>query len=202
MSKEVVNAQGLVCPKPLIMTKKALGKIAEGEAFTLLIDNATSKQNVERFLTDNGARCESVEKDGVFTLTVTKGARELSSPDAAAYCTAPPPRPHVIAFKRDKMGFGSEELGEILAKACINTILEVEPLPSTIVFYNSGIHLALQGSPVVETLKNLESRGVKILVCGTCVDYYGKKDQVAVGIVSNMYDILETLTAAGHVVTP
>lgn len=202
MSQVMIDARGLLCPKPLIMTKKALGKIAENEAFTVLIDNETSKQNVERFLRDNGARCESAEDGGVFTLTVTKGGKELSSPDAAAYCTSAPPQPHVVVFKADKMGFGSDELGEILVKGCINTLPEAEPLPSAIIFYNSGIFLALEDSPVIETLKALESRGVNILVCGTCADYYRKKQDVGVGTVSNMYDILQTLTTAGHVIVP
>ena len=100
------------------------------------------------------------------------------------------------------MGVGDDDLGSILAKALINTIKEVEPLPESILFYNGGVFLALKDSPVVQPLQELSDRGVKILVCGTCLDFYGKKAEVGVGIVSNMYDILQALTDAGHVVMP
>jgi selenium metabolism protein YedF len=100
------------------------------------------------------------------------------------------------------MGKGPEELGEILIKAFINSIKEVSPLPGAIVLYNSGIFLAIEGSPVIEALTEMETLGVKVLVCGTCLNYFGKKDQLRTGTISNMYSILETLSSAGHVVVP
>jgi selenium metabolism protein YedF len=100
------------------------------------------------------------------------------------------------------MGMGDQELGILLAKAFVNTIKDVEPLPETIVFYNTGIFLALKNSPVVEPLRHLESLGVRILVCGTCLDFYEKKEAVGAGTISNMYDILQALSSAGHVITP
>jgi selenium metabolism protein YedF len=184
------------------MAKKALKEIGVGDTFEILIDNETSRQNVERFLRDNGAETSCAEKDGVFALTARKVRDDMPSPDEAAYCTPPAPRPHAIAISRDRMGHGDDELGGILIKAFVNTIKEVSPLPSAIVFYNSGIFLTVEGSPLVEPLTDLESRGVKILVCGTCADYYKKKADVRVGTVSNMYDIVQTLTSAGHVVAP
>jgi selenium metabolism protein YedF len=87
-------------------------------------------------------------------------------------------------------------------KAFINTIKDVLPLPSALVFYNNGIHLTVEGSPVVEPLKELEARGISVLVCGTCLDYFNKKSLVRVGTVSNMFTILETLSKAHHVIEP
>jgi selenium metabolism protein YedF len=201
MADTTVDAKGLVCPKPLIMTKKALMALSPGESMTVLIDNATSRDNVVRFLKDNSAEVSTAEEAGVFVLNVTKRAAALSSPDAQGYCGSPR-QPHVVCLRSDRMGTGDEELGEILMKACVNTIGEVTPLPSTVVLYNRGILLAIADSPVVEALKALENRGVKVLVCGTCTNYYGKTEEVAVGTISNMYEILESLSAAGHVVSP
>jgi selenium metabolism protein YedF len=100
------------------------------------------------------------------------------------------------------MGSGSDELGSILMKAFVNTIKEVKPLPSKIIFYNSGILLAIEGSPLVPSLRELEAAGVEVLVCGTCANYHNKKDLVRTGTISNMYTILEALTSADRIIKP
>lgn len=196
---KTVDAKGQACPKPLIMTKKALSEISPGEQLSIIIDNVTSCENVIRFLTDNGMKPESTQQGDVFTITVQKKDQTLVQPDAASYCTAPP-KSHIIVFSKNKMGQGSDELGEILVQALINIIDEVTPLPSHLVFYNGGIFLTCADSPLVETLKNLEKKGVTILVCGTCANHFGKMEEIAVGTVSNMYTILETMTEAGHII--
>lgn len=202
MNEHIVDARGELCPKPLILTKCALKECEEGQPVKILIDNETSKTNVMRFLTDNGYSPECIETDGVFTLSLFGASTELSHPDAARYCSTGVQAPHVIAVKSNRMGEGEKELGELLIKAFISTITEVSPLPGTIVFYNSGIFLACNDSPVIDALKQLETQGVTILVCGTCADYYNKKAEISIGTISNMYTILETLTAAGNVIEP
>lgn len=202
MSSPIVDAKGKLCPQPLIMTKKALVDLEPGQTITVLIDNDISRKNVERFLADNNTPVETTEADGVFTLTVTKASEALSAPDAASYCTISPIKPHVVCIKSKRMGEGDDTLGELLMKAFINTIDEVDPLPDTLVFYNSGIFLALKDSPVLDALNELSEKGVKILVCGTCADYFKKKDDVAAGIISNMYTISEALVEASKVVSP
>lgn len=92
-------------------------------------------------------------------------------------------------------------LGEILVRGFFHTLGEVEPLPDTIIFFNSGVKLVVEGSSVLEDLRDLHERGVEILVCGTCLGYYGLKDKVVVGEVSNMYAIAETMLRAGKVVS-
>jgi selenium metabolism protein YedF len=93
-------------------------------------------------------------------------------------------------------------LGTILIKAFINTLPETTATPKTIIFLNSGIFLALKDSPVLDSLIKLEQSGVEILTCGTCLDYYKKKEELGVGNISNMYDILERLSQAGNVIYP
>lgn len=109
---------------------------------------------------------------------------------------------HIISIPNDKMGSGSDELGAILIKGFINTIGKTAPLPEKIIFYNAGAKLVTTESPVLESLIELETRGVTILVCGTCADFFNIKDQVAVGTISNMPTILESLTSACKVITP
>lgn len=200
---KTVDCRGMVCPKPLIITKKALNGLALGEQMSVLIDNETSKQNVERFCRDNGVEVAAAREGDVITLTMTKPHREVIAADEQAYCEPDSPRkPHVIVFRGDTMGNGPAELGAILMKAFVNTIKEIKPLPSHLVFYNTGVHLVVEGSPLIGPFAELEKMGVKILGCGTCLDYFNLKSKLAVGSVSNMYTILETLTNAGHVITP
>jgi selenium metabolism protein YedF len=200
---KTVDARGMACPMPLILTKKALNGLGAGDTLLVLVDNETSKQNVERFCSDNGVDVAAARDGAVFTLTLVKRRGEKISADEKAYCAPDKQRkPHVIAFRGDTMGSGPEELGAILMKAFVNTIKETEPLPSHLVFYNTGVRLVVQGSPLVEPLAELEKKGITILACGTCLDYFGLKAKLAVGMVSNMYSILETLSNAGSVVTP
>ncbi len=204
MEEILVDARGELCPKPLIMTKKSLKECAPGQPMRVLIDNETSRNNVMRFLSDNGINAESKENDGVYTLLLHGAAGELQQPDAASYCTvsAPAPAPHVIVVKSNRMGAGDDELGTILLKAFINTIKEVEPLPGSIVFYNSGVLMTTDDSPVVEALRELEKQGVTLLICGTCAEFFGIKTNLSIGTISNMYSILETITAAGKIIEP
>jgi len=201
MSETTVDARGQMCPKPLIMTKKALAELAVGREMSVLIDNEASRRNVCRFLEDNGAEATWTEAAGVFTIRVKKTSGRTPQTKAEDYC-ASPARSYAIAVNNDKMGFGPDELGRMLIKAFINTIGEAPSLPGVIAFYNNGVYLAVEGSPVIDSLMELQSRGVKILVCGTCLDYFDEIGQLKVGTVSNMYDIIEALTAAGHVVVP
>ena len=202
MEEYLVDARGELCPKPLIMTKKALKECRDGQPMRILIDNETSKNNVVRFLTDNGFKTEIHENGNVYSLLLHGATGELSQPDAQSYCTTASSVPHTIVIKSDRMGTGDDELGQILLKACINTIGEVEPLPGSIVFYNSGVFMATDDSPVVDALRELEKKGVTVLVCGTCADYFKLKERISIGTISNMYTILETITAAGKIIEP
>ncbi len=205
MDKNIIDARGQLCPKPLILTKKAYNNKDIEDNYTILIDNETSKENVERFLKDNEIKFRTEKKDKYFQLYVTKQDNIIGT-EPENYCPTSERKnitgKHVICFKNDKMGFGEEELGKILIKGFINTIKEVEPLPEKVIFYNKGVQLILEESGLLDSLKELENSGVKILVCGTCADYFGIKDKIKVGIISNMYDITESLTKASHVIVP
>ncbi|MCP4514504.1 MAG: sulfurtransferase-like selenium metabolism protein YedF, partial [Delftia sp.] len=107
----------------------------------------------------------------------------------------------VVTVPSEFMGRGDEELGHVLIRTFFHTLGEVEPLPNTVIFYNSGVKLAAQGSPVVQDLLALAERGVEILACGTWLGYYELKDKLAVGEISNMYTIAETMLGAGKVVS-
>lgn len=110
--------------------------------------------------------------------------------------------PFVIVISEDKMGRGNDELGTVLIKTFLHTVAGQAKKPDVMIFYNTGVKLTVQGSDVLEDLKQLESDGVQILACGTCLNYFGIKDKLAAGIVSNMYDIVETMSSARRLLTP
>ncbi len=202
MADHTIDACGLRCPQPLMLAKKALEEMRGGESLRVLIDNETSRDNLIRFLRDHGMTPELSADEGVYTLDVEKAAAGPHLGDAAAYCSPDrPPSGPVVVINHHGMGSGSEELGKILLQACVNTLKEVSPLPAAILCYNAGVLAAIEGAPTVPALAELEKQGVTLLVCGTCVDYYDLKGKIAVGTISNMYDILGQLSTAARIIT-
>lgn len=202
MNEITVDARGQSCPKPLIMTRQALKDNIVGTAIAVLLDNETSCQNVERFLRDNGMTPQVSRGGGEFTVRFGKTAPELAAPDVASCCVPADSGSYVVSLAADYVGRGSEELGRMLVKGLIDTLKDVSPPPTHLILYSSGILLAVDGSPLVEPLRELERRGIKLLICGACADFYEKKAAIHVGTISNMLTILETLTRAGKIIAP
>jgi selenium metabolism protein YedF len=202
----IVDTKGLLCPAPLIAAKKALKETAAGESFKLLTDNQTSFDNLSRFLKDNKAEFKVSESAGVWTLTVTKINGDRVETEVEDYCT--PAISHfekgnyVVAITSDKMGEGDVDLGQLLIINFIKALKDLDKLPQHIVFYNKGIILAMNGSPVVEHIIDLEKMGVEIHLCATCVNRYKLEKNIAAGTLSNMYSIAEILASAGHIIRP
>jgi selenium metabolism protein YedF len=201
---KTIDAKGKLCPQPLIMTKKALMGMEEEETLQILIDNEASKFNVVKYLSDNNMEVE-VHKDGnLFELLVVKkgGTIEKSVPED--YCEIPTHKTgdYVVCVKKGQLGDGDADLGAILIKGFFATLSDVSQLPKSIIFVNEGIFLALKGSPVADSIKQLEAKGVEVLICGTCLDFHKKMNDIATGRISNMYDILERMTAAGKILYP
>lgn len=201
---KIIDARGKNCPLPLVMTKKALLESREDETILIIIDNDISLKNVSRFLKDQDMQIQVEKKEDAYHLMVTKTGTIPENIDAEAYCypEGTENKNYVMVFKQDKVGHGAGELGDILIKGFVNTLPEITHKPGFLVFLNTGIHLTTKDSDVLEALQLLEKKGVKILVCGTCLDYFNKKDDIAVGEISNMYDILECITQAAKVIHP
>lgn len=188
-----VNAVGEVCPKPVIMTKKALKEIESG-VVEVSVDNQTSKENVEKMAKEMGHTFETKEEGNVFVITITKvGEKQENSSEEENI---------VISIGSDKMGEGEDELGKILIKGFIYALTEAETLPKTVLLYNKGVLLASTFEDTVKDLKVLEERGVEILSCGTCANFYHVQDQIKVGTLTNMYTILERQMKAAKVIKP
>ena len=191
---KIVDARGLACPQPVILTRNAL---REAEAVTTIVDDDTPRINVTRMAEKAGHAVSVEEKaDGIYIHITRSG----EAPQAEAAAGGAGGGPAVVFFTKEGMGSGPKELETVLIRGFLHTLNEVAPRPDTLVFVTDGVKLAVDGSPVLDDLRALEEQGVDILVCGTCLNYFELKDKLAVGQVSNMYDIAETLLRAGNVV--
>lgn len=198
--KKEVDARNQACPKPVIMTKKALDELAEG-VITTIVDNEVAKENVSK-LAKSLNLDYTVEKGALneYYIHITKGEIVEEKGEVNA-CVPNTFKDMVMLFGKDKLGEGSDELGNILIKGYIYTLTESTPFPSTLLFLNSGVRLTVENSPVLEDLKKLESEGVEILSCGTCLDFFNLKEKLAVGEITNMYTIVEKMKNATSTIT-
>ena len=196
---KIIDLSGLACPGPVIRTKETLEAGETGE-FIVVVDHEAARDNVSRFAQSRGCTVSVAQSGSCYHLTISPPAGQ-----ARETCffpgVAPAPQSTVVVFSSDCMGDGDPELGAILMRAFCQTIVQVEA-PQKLLFYNRGIFLTLNDSPVLSELKGLEEMGVGLLVCGTCLDYYKVRDRLAVGQVSNMFSILEAQMQAGRIIRP
>ena len=190
-----IDCRGMACPQPVVTAKKALDE-SEGKEFTLIVDNLAARDNVERFAQSQGAVVDVAERENDFYLRIQKG----SACDVAA--SAQKAGKVVVYINSNLLGVGEEALGTILMRAFLKTLLDLKPIPSKLIFINSGVRLTSEGSDVIETLQALSEKRVEILSCGTCLDFYGLKAKLKVGIISNMYDIARSLLEADRLIRP
>ncbi|MCX3067279.1 sulfurtransferase-like selenium metabolism protein YedF [Cetobacterium somerae] len=192
-----VNAIGQTCPIPVIMTKNALKEITEG-SIEVSIDNKISKENIEKFSKEMGFSFTTREENGIFFIQINKTINETSSNSS----TSNDENNTIIVIASDKMGDGETALGETLMKGFIYTLTEMESLPKAILFYNKGVFLTASNETTIKDLRILEERGVEILSCGACLNFYQLENNIAVGSITNMYNIIEKQMKANKVIRP
>ena len=200
-----IDARGLFCPAPMVMAREAIRSLpAEGGQVQILVDNQMAAENLGR-MAAAAAYGHSLERleDGVYSLTITVGeARGDTAPDPLA---ASPPLPQdgrglVVAIGRTAMGGGSEELGEILIKGFLYSLSQLPVPPQALLLFNGGIKLALAESNALADIQALDAGGTRVLVCGTCVNYYEAAQQLRVGEIGNMFDLVREMAAAQRLI--
>lgn len=193
MSHEV-DARGLPCPQPVLLTKRALDALAAG-VLTVRVDNEVARENVRKLAVSQGCAVEVAREEESFVLRLAKGgAAAPAAPEAVPQETG-----LVYLVTKETLGHGSDELGAVLMRSFVHTLLE-GPAPRALLFLNSGVKLTVGTSPLLEPLRALAAEGCEVLSCGTCLAYYGLEKELAVGAPTNMYAILE-LARAGRTVT-
>lgn len=202
MANVKVNAVGDQCPIPVVKATKALGEFKEAGTLEVQVDNEIAIQNLTRLADSKGLKSRSEKLgDNLFAITMeVNGPMTMGDEDLS--CRTDNRGDFVVAIDTDAMGRGSDDLGRTLMKGFIYAVSQLETLPKTILFYNGGAKLTTEGSVSLEDLRSMEAQGVQILTCGTCLNFYGLADKLAVGSVTNMYVIVETLAKAGKVIKP
>jgi selenium metabolism protein YedF len=194
----VLDCRGKLCPKPLLETRRAIETLTEG-GVQVIVDNLGAKENITRAMVEAGHHVLAEETDGNWTLTISKCAT-CAAAGAEAPASAPAAGKTVVFVADRGLGRSDPELGDILMRAFLATIADLPQPPDTVALMQGGVRLACEGSPVLEPMAALQAKGVAILVCGTCLDFFGLMGKLQVGRVSNMAEIVETLMAAGRVI--
>ena len=197
----VVDALGKQCPIPVVMAKKALAELQTPDTLEILVDNEAAVQNLSKL----AASCQlpvRAEKTGEKRFSVTMEVSAPVRPAEETVCAPDARGDLVVAVGSNCMGNGKEALGKTLMKGFLYAVSQLPTLPKNMLLYNSGAYLTCAGSDSLEDLKFMEAQGVEIRTCGTCLDFYKLKETLAVGSITNMYAIAETLAAAGKVIKP
>jgi selenium metabolism protein YedF len=205
MGMKEIDARGLACPAPVMRTRDAVEKDGATEVL-VIVDNAPAQQNVQRFLESRGF---SVSLGGAAdALRVTGRAPAGGAAAKAESAPAPVPRgsgsgtPKIMVLAAtDRMGVGDDELGRKLMISFIKTLKEMGGELWRLVFVNNGVKLCIDGSPVLEDLRQYETDGRTILVCGTCLDHFKLLERKQVGQTTNMLDIVTAMQLADKVIT-
>ena len=202
--EKTIDCRGMACPLPVVKAKKASEELHAGDVLTVLVDNEVAVQNLQRFASHKGYVStgeKKSDKEYAVVITIT-GAEAAPQQEEIACGQDTRKKGMLVVLSANTMGTGDPKLGTALMKAFVFALTKQDQLPETILCYNTGAYLTCEGSELLEDLKLLESEGVTIFTCGTCLDFYGIRDKLAVGSVTNMYEIVERMETAGHIVKP
>ncbi len=203
MAKEkILDCKGLACPQPVLQTKDALEGMSVGEQVLVIVDNEGSCSNVRRFAESQGHQVSFEEKGGNFHIRIRKGEGGSAFEAPEIVCNTQQKKSTVVYISSETMGQGDDELGRILMKSYLDTLSHFANDISHIIFVNAGVKLAVEDSPLLDYIRELEKMGAEVLSCGTCLKHFGLMEKLAVGSVSNMYTILEVQTKASTILSP
>ena len=185
-----IDCRGIEGPKVIKKVKKYFDSIGEGEA-TVRVDNDIANSNITKYAMTQGYHVDSQEVGDEFKLTIEKrGCLEVLEED----------KNYVVIISTDMLGKGDEELGKKLMISYLDTISEEFRLPKKIIFLNSGVKLLSEESKVIEGIKLLIEKGVKIYSSSMCIDHYDLRNKVLVGIKIDMNEIVDIMNEADQLI--
>ena len=193
-----LDAKGLACPKPVLMAKKQL---EAGEEFSIMVDNPTAVENLRRFAASQGAAIAVSGGGNEFTAVITPGTAPASAAAGEEFvCQTAPAGSYAVFLGHDTVGDGEHELGQTLASMLLYTLTEEDVPPARLLLMNSGVRLACS-EDTAKHIQTLVSKGCEVLVCGTCLKFYGLDGSLLAGRVSNMYEIFSAMRDSQKVIT-
>jgi len=205
---KIIDAKGKNCPIPVIMAKKEID--GGNNSFVVEVDNKIAVQNLQKLANSQGFITSLEEDNEIFKVSFSNGSDKLNEADECEECNEILTKLEEnkkdlgtwsVFIGKDIIGAGNEELGKSLMKMYFYTISEGDDLPKSILFMNDGVKVPTLNEQAIEHLKDLEKKGVEILVCGACLNFYGLEEKLKAGKVSNMYDITNCMKEASKVIT-
>ena len=198
MSENTLDCRGLACPNPVIKTKELIDR-GDVKQLTVLVDNPAAQENVSRFLQRAGFQVAVEQREDASAVT---GSRTDAGP-CQVFVEKPEEarRKILVLMGADRLGRGDEVLGTKLMANFIATLKEMGPDLWCVVMLNAGVKLAVAGSEVLAGLQDLEQSGVRLLVCGTCLNHFKLLEAKQVGETTNMLDIVTAMQLADKVIT-
>ena len=203
--EKIIDCKGMACPLPVVNAKKAAEALGAGDVLTVLVDNEIAVQNLTRLAEHKGFGVSAekrAEKEYAVIMTISGAVTEETKEETVTCAMDSRRKGMLVVLSGSEMGTDDPKLGKNLMKAFVFALTKQDQLPDTILCYNTGASLTCEGADTLEDLKLLESEGVTILTCGTCLDFYGLKEKLAVGGVTNMYDIVERMERAAQIIKP
>ena len=202
--EKIIDCKGMACPLPVVNAKKAAEAMSLGDVLTVLVDNEIAVQNLSRFAEHKGFGVSAQKKgEKEYAVIMSISGEVVESKEEEVACVMDSRRKGMlVVLSGNVMGTGDAKLGTSLMKAFVFALTKQDQLPDTILCYNTGAYLTCEGADTLEDMKLLESEGVTILTCGTCLDFYGLKEKLAVGGATNMYDIVERMENAAQIIKP
>lgn len=197
-----IDATGKACPIPVVLAKQALEQ--QGRDLTVLVDNPTAVENLKRLAGSKGLEAAVSQESGVYAVSFSGEIAQVqaSAVPAAAPVCGPAGCGTAVFVGKEVIGSGDDTLGYNLMKMFLYTLSQGDEVPASLLFMNGGVKLpAGTEQQVIDSIRAIQERGTEVLVCGTCLNYYGLTDQLQVGTVSNMYDIVERMQQAAKVIT-
>lgn len=189
------------CPYPVVETRKQI-LAHPGNALEVLVGDKAGRDNVSRLAEKMGYQAAAEPSEEGFRLTLTPGENQENGTIITAPQTASPGGKTVVFCSSDQMGDGDPSFGRVLMKNFLMTLLEMDPLPDLILFVNSAINLTTEESETLEALRKLNDQGVDLASCGLCLDFYEKKEQLKIGRVTNMFEMVEAQCQAARIINP
>lgn len=200
----LLNCEGEACPNPVLRCKRLLDS-QQVPSLEVIVDNEAAKENVSRFLASRGMHIEKTTHENglwsIFASSQADGAMAEQTGSATGTGHAAPGGKTLIFLTADTIGQGDDTLGQRLMENFLRTLPELGESLWRIVMVNGAVRLASSGHPALSHLLTLEASGVSILVCGTCLEFFGLMDKKSVGQVTNMLDVVTSQQLADKVIT-
>jgi len=181
-----LDGRGLECPRPVILIKKVMEEETEA---SILVDNEVARDNIQRFGLNSGCKVTIVENENGIEVFLRKDNKVENNSEENSV---------VVLIKSSMFGEGDPKLGNILMKSFLVSLLESDKKVKSIILMNSGVELSTRNIEFIEVLKAFKNKGAEIYSCGTCLDFYSLKDDLKIGLITNMYSSVEQLVDEGN----